>query len=190
MLPRGEAAAGFAVAAAFFLATGAFGFAPVFLTAIFCFGAETGVFAFAFFADFLTDFLAVFFAADFLAVFFAFLTSFFAFFTAALLFFARFFDAAVLAARCDTFLVFFFFEGFFLATTIPNNSSTGIDGIAPETERLPRRFRKHPEHRENQRFSLEIVLCGVARGAGDLFPHLRQPCKARQVRVGIGVIRT
>src|SRR5882762_1414778 len=177
MLPRGEAAAGFAVAAAFFLATGAFGFAPVFLTAIFCFGAETGVFAFAFFADFLTDFLAV---------FFAFLTGFFAFFTAALLFFARFFDAAVLAARCDTFLAFFFFEGFFLATTIPNNSSTGIDGIAPETERLPRRFRKHPEHRENQRFSLEIVLCGVARGAGDLFPHLRQPCKARQVRVGIG----
>src|SRR5712672_2613982 len=159
MLPRGEAAAGFAVATAFFLAMGAFGFASVFLRAISCFGAETGVFAFGFFADFLTDFLAVFFAA------------------------------AVLAARCDTFLVFFFFEGFFLATTIPNNSSTGIDGIAPETERLPRRFRKHPEHRENQRFSLEIVLCGVARGAGDLFPHLRQPCKARQVRVGIGVIR-
>src|ERR1700716_2242679 len=155
MLPRGEAAAGFAVATAFFLAMGAFGFASVFLRAISCFGAETGVFAF---------------------------------FTAALLFFARFFDAAVLAARCDTFLVFFFFEGFFLATTIPNNSSTGIDGIAPETERLPRRFRKHPEHRENQRFSLEIVLCGVARGAGDLFPHLRQPCKARQGRVCLGVV--
>src|SRR5712672_625202 len=113
MLPRGEAAAGFAVATAFFLAMGAFGFASVFLRAIFCFGAETG-----FFADFLTDFLAAFFAAGFLAARFAFLTAvFFAFLTATPVFLARLLFAAVLAARCDTFLVFFFFEGFFLATT-------------------------------------------------------------------------
>src|SRR5712671_6830510 len=118
MLPRGEAAAGFAVATAFFLAMGAFGFASVFLRAIFCFGAETGVFAFGFFADFLTDFLAAFFAAGFLAARFAFLTAvFFAFLTATPVFLARLFFAAVLTARCDTFLVFFFFEGFFLATT-------------------------------------------------------------------------
>jgi hypothetical protein len=37
--------------------------------------------------------------------------------TATPVFLARLFFAAVLAARCDTFLVFFFFEGFFLATT-------------------------------------------------------------------------
>src|SRR5712671_3626863 len=110
MLPRGEAAAGFAVATAFFLAMGAFGFASVFLRAIFCFGAETGVFAFGFFADFS--------AAGFLAARFAFLTAvFFAVLTATPVFLARLLFAAVLAARCDTFLVFFFFEGFFLATT-------------------------------------------------------------------------
>src|SRR4051794_38737433 len=114
MLPREEAAAGFAVATALFLAMGACGFAPVFLTAVSCFGAETGVFAFA---DFLTDFLAGVFAAGFPAALFAFLTAvfFFAFLTATPVFLARLFFAAVLATRCDTFLVFFFFEGFFLA---------------------------------------------------------------------------
>ena len=55
-------------------------------------------------------------------------------------------------------------------------------------ERLPRCLRKQPEHRENQRFSFKIVGFGVARGAVDLFPHLRQPCKAGKVRVGIGVV--
>src|ERR1700726_432865 len=58
------------------------------------------------------------------------------------------------------------------------------------TGRSADRLREQPEHRENQRFSLEIVFCGVARGAVDLFPHLRQPCKAGQVRVGIGVVGT
>src|SRR5205823_8002071 len=88
-----------------------------FWTAISCFGAETGVVAF--FADFLTAFLAVFFVAGFFAafsVFPAFLAIFFVFFAATLDFFARFFGAAVLAARCDTF-AFFFFEGFLPATT-------------------------------------------------------------------------
>src|SRR5207244_10919725 len=50
---------------------------------------------------------------------------------------------------------------------------------------LPRRFREHPEHRENQRFSLQIIGFGVARGADDLFPYLSQPCKAGQIRVGV-----
>src|SRR5882757_4195359 len=50
------------------------------------------------------------------------------------------------------------------------------------------RLREKPEHRENQRFSLEIVFCGVARGAVDLFPYLRQPCKAGKVGIGVGVV--
>src|SRR5882757_3252567 len=117
MLPREEAAAGLVAATAAFFTMVVFGFAPAFLTAISCFGAETGVVAF--FADFLTDFLAVFFVAGFFAAFFflAFLVIFFVFFAATLVFFARFFDAAVLAARCDTLFVFFFFEGFLPATT-------------------------------------------------------------------------
>src|SRR3979490_1425556 len=49
------------------------------------------------------------------------------------------------------------------------------------------RLREKSEHRKNQRFSLKIVFCGVARGAVDLFPYLRQPRKARQGCVGIGV---
>src|SRR3954468_1322446 len=115
MLQRDEAAARMVAATAAFFAM-VFGFVPVFLTAISCFGAETGVVAFA---DFLTVFLAVFFVAGFFAaffVFFAFLAILFVFFAAILVFFARFFDAAVLAARCDTF-AFFFFEGFLPATT-------------------------------------------------------------------------
>src|SRR5215211_7841768 len=118
MLPREEAAAGLVAATASFFAMRVFGFVPAFLTAISCFGAKTGVVAF--FADFLTVLLAVFFTAGFFAaflVFFAFLAIFFVFLAATLVFFARFFDATVLAARCDPFFVFFFFEGFLLATT-------------------------------------------------------------------------
>src|SRR4051812_26129015 len=116
MLPRDEAAARLVAATAAFFAM-VFGFVPAFLTAISCFGAETGVVAFA---DFLTVFLAVFFVAGFFAAFFVFfvlLAIFFVFFAATLDFFARFFRAAVLAARCDTFFVFFFFECFLTATT-------------------------------------------------------------------------
>src|SRR5258708_19300972 len=50
---------------------------------------------------------------------------------------------------------------------------------------LPRRFREHSENRKNQRFSFQIVRFSVARGADDLFPYLRQPCKARQIRVSV-----
>jgi len=50
---------------------------------------------------------------------------------------------------------------------------------------LPRGFREHPEYGENQRFSLQIVRFGIARGADDLFPYLRQPCKARKIGVGV-----
>src|SRR5947209_6819129 len=146
MLPREEARAGWAAATGVFLAMVVFGLAA----AVICAGAETGVFAFL--ANFLTDFLAVFFAAGFFAAFFVFPVFPTIFFAAALAFFARFFVATVLAERCDTFLALFFFEGFFLATTNSLiNGSAGIDGIDPETERLPRRVRKHPEHRENQR---------------------------------------
>jgi ABC-type phosphate transport system permease subunit len=110
-----------------------FGFAFVFLTTRVCFGAETGFFDFVLFADFLADFFGDFFAAGFLAAFFAvflvvflvvFLAVFFAaFFAVFLAFFAagplfvRFFEAAALAARGDTFFAFFFFEGFFLKAT-------------------------------------------------------------------------
>src|SRR3569832_2529829 len=34
-------------------------------------------------------------------------------------------------------------------------------------------------------FSLEVVFCCIARGAADLFPYLRLPCKARQVCIGV-----
>src|SRR5882672_12402274 len=49
-------------------------------------------------------------------------------------------------------------------------------------------FRKHAEHGKYQRLSLQIVVLGVACGADDLFPYLRQPRKAGQVRVGIGLV--
>src|SRR6478735_5842302 len=108
MLPR-EEAAGLVAEAAFFFAMAVFSLVSVFLTTVICGGAETGVFGF--FAEFLTDFLA----------------AFFAFFAATLDFFARFFVAATLAARCDAFVVFFFFEGFLLATMNSlSNSSTGL----------------------------------------------------------------
>src|SRR6266851_2552805 len=108
MLPREEAAAGLALATGFSVAMAVFVFAPVVLTALSCFGAETGFFGFAFFAGFPNGFLAVFFAAVVFAVFFD-------FFAATLVFLARFFEAAALAA--ETFFAFFFFEGFFRATT-------------------------------------------------------------------------
>jgi hypothetical protein len=96
----------------------AFGFAMAFLTTVAGFGVEAGFLACAFFAAFLTAFLAVFFAKDRFAVFPAFFAAvFFDFFVAVLLFFARFFDARALAARFATFFAFFFFEGFLLATT-------------------------------------------------------------------------
>src|SRR5258707_9486442 len=126
MLPR-EEAAGLVAEAAFFFAMVVFGFVSVFLTTVICGGAETGVFGFGFFAKFLTDFLAAFFAVGFFAALLAFLATFVAFFAATLDFFARFFVAATLAARCDAFVVFFFFEGFFLATMNSlSNSSTGL----------------------------------------------------------------
>ena len=71
-----------------------------------------------------------------------------------------------------------------------DDKSDGVADFAKSSSsrRLARRFRKQPEHRENQRFPLEIIGFGVACGAIDLFPHLRQPCKAGKVRVGIGVV--
>src|SRR6185437_1879402 len=130
--------------------------------------AFAAVFLPAFFADFPAAFLAGFFA-DFLVVFLAF-------------FAARFFVAALPAARLAAFPVFFFFEGFLATAKILWSIRTnGWNGLL---QRLPRRFRKHREHRENQRFSLKIVVLGVACGAGDLFPYLRQPRKTWQVRIG------
>src|SRR3954469_3503953 len=52
---------------------------------------------------------------------------------------------------------------------------------------LPRRFCKQPEHRKNQWLSLKIIGFGLARGAADLFPHLRKPRKAGKIGVGVGV---
>src|SRR6202008_3278080 len=49
------------------------------------------------------------------------------------------------------------------------------------------RFREQRKHRENKGLSLEIVVCGIACRAGDLFPYLRQPCKARQVCIDAGI---
>ena len=120
MFPRDAAGAAFVTGVTFALAVSGLGFAIAFLAARGCFGAETGVFDFAFLAGFLIDegflidFLEALFAADFFAGFFA---VFFAFFAAVLLFLARFFDAAALAARGDSFFVFFFFEVFFLEAT-------------------------------------------------------------------------
>jgi hypothetical protein len=117
------------VVPAFVFVMSGFGLAFVFLTMRVCFGTETGFFDFVLFADFLADFFGDFFAAGFPAAFFAaflvvFLAVFFAaFFAVFLAFFAagplfvRFFEAAALAARGDTFFAFFFFEGFFLKAT-------------------------------------------------------------------------
>src|SRR5216684_1530927 len=185
MFPRGEAGAGFAAGPAL-LAVMVFGFRDFFGTLVGS-GAETRCFDFVFFAAFLTDFLAAFFTAGFLAAFFA---AFFAFLATALLFLARFFDAAALVDRARgglrAFFAFFFPEVFFLGVATTNSfmAQTGLLGLISGGA-LPRCFRQQPEHRENQRFSFKIVFCGFARGAIDLFPHLRQPCKAGQVRVGV-----
>src|SRR5437899_321904 len=151
-----------------------------------------------FFADFLTDFLAAFFAAflgDFratcFAAFFEALPDFFTprLFLVAPFLAARFFAAFLLADAGSALRVFFalrFFEAFFPAFATTNSlSSTQRLSRLLSGGWLPRRFREHPEHRENQRFSLQIVGFGVARGADDLFPYLSQPCKAGQIRVGV-----
>src|SRR5437016_4897082 len=44
-----------------------------------------------------------------------------------------------------------------------------------------RRLGKQAEHRENKRFSLEIVDLDVAGGAGDCFPYLREARKASEL---------
>src|SRR5260370_1304805 len=186
MFPRGEAGAGFAAGPVLLAVASGFGFSDFFGDLVGS-GAETRLFDFVFFAAFLTDFLAAFFTAGFLAAFFAFLAT-------ALLFLARFFDAAALVDRARGGLrAFFAFfpEVFFLrvATTNSFTAQTGLLGLISGGA-LPRCFRKQPEHRENQWFSFKIVFCGFARGAIDLFPHLRQPCKVGQVRVGIGVVGT
>src|ERR1700716_2620353 len=186
MFPRGEAGAGFAAGAALLVAALVFGFPDVFGTLV-CLGAETRFFDFVFFAAFLTDFLPAFFVAGFFAALFAFPTT-------RLLFLARFFDAAALVvrARGDLRTFFAFFpEVFFLGVATTNSfmAQTGLLGLIIGGA-LPHRFREEPENGENQRFSFKIVFCGVTRGANDLFPHLRQPCKAGQVRVGIGVVGT
>src|SRR6266851_3943015 len=186
MFPRGEAGEGFATGPALLVVV-VFGFRDFFGTLVGS-GAETRLFDFVFFAAFLIDFPAAFFTAGFLAAFFAFLTT-------ALLFLARFFDAAALVDRARgglrAFFAFFFPEVFFLGVATTNSfmAQTGLLGLISGGA-LPRCFRQQPEHRENQRFSFKIVFCGFARGAIDLFPHLRQPCKAGQVRVGIGVVGT
>src|SRR5260370_6138565 len=161
------AGAGFAAGAVVLAGATAFGF-RILAGALVCWGAEPGGFDAAFlfgaaffadfvFADFLTDFLPDFFTAGFLAAFFDFLVVFLlvfllvflaaflaVFFAAAVLFFARFFGAA-LAARGDTFFAFFFLEGFFLAATTHSfkcsNRLVGlISGGAP-TASLPRASR-------------------------------------------------
>src|SRR6476646_2108881 len=123
MLPREEAGAGGATGTGF--AFGATDFSPAGAASLIArggFGAETGAFAFVFFADFLTDFLAGFFAAVFLVAFFA---DCFAFFTERLLLAARFIAVAFLATRAgEDLLVFlaFFFLDFFLAAVATTNS--------------------------------------------------------------------
>jgi hypothetical protein len=111
-------------------------------------------------ADFLDfAFLTAFFAG-FFEVFFA--TRFFVFFAALfrveeLLFFERVLvvDLAVLRV----FFAFFFFEAVFLAaTTNSSNRSIKLPGGCYSAERLLRSLRKQPEHRENQRFSFQVVF--------------------------------
>src|SRR6185295_1335320 len=116
------------------------------------------VFFAAFFATFLGDFGAAFFAAFFAALP-AFFTVRFVFVAPFLA--ARFFAAAFLPARAGSALrVFFalrFFEAFFPAFATTNSFSTQrYQGLLSDGA-LPRRFREHPKHRENQRFSLQII---------------------------------
>src|ERR1700712_3854436 len=50
------------------------------------------------------------------------------------------------------------------------------------------RLREETEHRKHQRFSFKIIVLGVARRAVDLFPYLCQPCKARKIGIGAGIV--
>jgi hypothetical protein len=88
-------------------------------------GAELRFVDFAFFAGFFDDLLAVFFVVVFFAgvVRFAAFLAFFAFFGARVAFFARFFEADVLALRFDlpACLRPFFLAIFFLALATPNS---------------------------------------------------------------------
>src|SRR5450756_759985 len=61
--------------------------------------------------------------------------------------------------------------------------------VRPKRSALARDFREQPEHRENQWFSLQIIGFGIARDAAYLFPHLRQPCKARKICIGLARVR-
>ncbi|WP_311966870.1 hypothetical protein [Bradyrhizobium australiense] len=113
----------------------------------------------AFVATFLVDFFAALFEAFFAASFFEALP---AFFTARLLLVApflaaRFFAAAFLLALAGGDLRAFalrFFEAFFAAVATTNSFiAHRLSGLISGGA-LPRRIREHPEHRENQRFSL------------------------------------
>src|SRR5262245_26182075 len=184
MLPRAAAGAGFAFGAAGLAGSGAGAAGGA--AACRALGAE----AFAFFADFLTVFFAVFFAVAFFVVFLDFFEVVLRVFFAAV-FFARFLGAAafLVAAFVFFFEVFFFKVFFALATTNALDRSNDTELMDDKAERLPRHFRELRKHRENQRLSFQIIFVGVARGAGDLFPYLRQPCKAGQVHIGIGLVR-
>jgi hypothetical protein len=127
VFPRDAAGAAFITGVTFALALSGLVFVTAFLAARGRFGAETGLFDAAFLEGFLIDFLEALFAADFFAGFFA---VFFTFFAAVLLFWARFFDAAALAARGDSFFVFVFLEVFFLeATTNSFMAQTRLSGL-------------------------------------------------------------
>jgi hypothetical protein len=122
-------------------------------------------------------------AVVFLVLFLS-LTLFLAFLTGILpRFFATFFVGRT-REEARTFFVFRF-TVFFLGVATTKSFAKQDYPDWYSTERLARRLRKHSKHRENQRFSFEIVFGGVPRGAADLFPHLCQPCKARQVGIGI-----
>src|ERR1700716_787319 len=166
---RGEAGAGFAAGAALLVVVSVSGF-PDFFGTLVGSGAETRFFDFACFEDFLPDVLAAFFATGFFA---GFMAAFLACLTTRLLFLTRFFDAAALVVRARGDLrTFFAFlpDGFFLGVATTNSfmAQTEFSGLIVGGA-LPRGFREQPEHREDQRFPLEIIFCGFARGAIDLF---------------------
>src|SRR4051812_26407259 len=62
-------------------------------------------------------------------------------------------------------------------------------GVKPKRSALAHGFRQHPEHRENQRLSFKIIVLGVACDAADLFPHLRQSCKAGKTCICLAWVR-
>src|SRR5260370_21840833 len=93
MFPRGDAGADSVARLALLVVAPVFGCRD-FFGALGCVGVEPRVFDFAFFAGFLTDFLAAFFVTGFFAVFLPLLTT-------RLLFLARFFDAAASVVRAS-----------------------------------------------------------------------------------------